>query len=158
MGIRWRKGGYFWRELSVRVQRGHCASLWAVVPGIQQAPAPEQTEATVPRDRILKWLWAILVVESQTKLLGLTKKKYGGLLPTFSSQIHFAMFQSVMAAGEKPFCRACCGRWGWRSWAAPQDFFCQCRGFIACPLEVTSFTNTPGRLHQPFGWEDGASV
>lgn len=65
------------------MQRGHCASLWAAVPGVQLAPDPEQTKAAVPRDQILKLLWAKLVIESQAKLLGLTKMKWGGLVQTF---------------------------------------------------------------------------
>lgn len=64
--------------------------------------------------------------------------------------MHSAMLQSVMAAGKKLFCRAWSGRWGWSGWAAPRDFFCQCCGLTDSPLEVTGFTNTSGRLHQPF--------
>jgi len=60
------------------------------------------------------------------------------------------MFQPVMAAGTKPFCRACSAWWGWSSWAAAQNFFSQSCGFPDSPLEVISFTNTPGRLNQLF--------
>lgn len=59
--------------------------------------------------------------------------------------MYLAVLLCVAATGKKLFCRACSG-----SWDGVAGQLLLLSVFTGCPSEVTSFTNTSGRLHQPF--------